>query len=417
MKILLVNTSDIQGGAARAAYRLHKSLLAQNIESQMLVQNKSSDDFTVKTIANTKLQKFTDKLRPYLNNIPLKFYKKRNKILFSTSIFGSKTVIDKINECNPDIVHLHWICGGMLKIEDLSKIKVPIIWSMHDDFAFTGGCHIKWQCEGYKNNCGNCEVLKSNKEKDLSRWVWHRKNKTFLKMNNLIINGLSKWIMNCSKESSLLKNKKHVNLPNPLDTNIYKSFNKKNSRELWNLPKDKKLVLFGAMDAVSDINKGFRELSEAIKKLDKNNNIELVVFGSNKPRNEPDFRFKVHYLGHLHDDVSLVILYSAVDVMIVPSLQEAFGQTAIESMACETPVVAFATSGLLDIVDHQKNGYLAKPFDTIDLKDGIEWIINLDVEKYNKLCKNAREKVLKEFDSVVVANKYIKLYQDILDAK
>jgi glycosyltransferase involved in cell wall biosynthesis len=104
-----------------------------------------------------------------------------------------------------------------------------------------------------------------------------------------------------------------------------------------------------------------------------------------------------------------------VDVMVVPSLQEAFGQTASESMACGTPVVAFGATGLLDIVDHKINGYLAKPFDTDDLKNGIEWVLN--TPNYDELCKNAREKVLREFDSKIVAKRHIELYEEVLENK
>lgn len=228
----------------------------------------------------------------------------------------------------------------------------------------------------------------------------------------MTIVGLSKWLAECARKSTLFRDKKVINLPNPIDTTIFKPFDKEKARELWSLPLDKKLVLFGAMGATSDPRKGFVQLSEALNKLvDKN--IELVVFGSSKPKNSQNFGFKTHYLGHLHDDVSLVTLYSAADVMVVPSLQEAFGQTASESMACGTPVVAFGATGLLDIVDHKLNGYLAKPFDTTDLAFGIEWVLN--APNYNELCKNAREKVIREFDSVVVAKKYIKLYEEILN--
>ena len=170
-------------------------------------------------------------------------------------------------------------------------------------------------------------------------------------------------------------------------------------------------MLFGAIGATSDPRKGFDELSEALYKLTCKD-IEFVVFGSSEPQEPQDFGFKTHYLGHLHDDVSLVTLYSAVDVMIVPSLQEAFGQTASEAMACGTPVVTFAATGLLDIVDHKQNGYLAQPFNTDDLANGIEWILNTD--NYDELCSNAREKVLREFDSIVVAKKYMELYKTIL---
>jgi glycosyltransferase involved in cell wall biosynthesis len=412
MKVLIVNTLDIDGGAARAAYRLHKSLLALGVESQMLVQNKSSDDFTVLT-ETQKLKKYFNKLRPVLDSLPVRLYKNRTKTLFSPSSLGFSSVVDKINEINPDIVHLHWICGGMMSIEDIARIKQPIVWSLHDNWAFTGGCHIMWECEKYKYACGACPRLGSNKDNDLSQKVFIRKQKTFSKIQDLTIVGLSSWLNECSKSSVLLKDKKHINLPNPINTKIYKPFDKEKSRELWSLPKNKKLVLFGANSATSDINKGFKELSEALSKLICKD-IEFVVFGSSKPQNAPNFGFKTHYLGHLHDDVSLVTLYSAVDVMIVPSLQENLSNAIMESLACGTPVVGFDIGGNADMIEHQQTGYLVKPFDTDDLANGIEWVLH--VSDYDELCNKAREKVVREFDSIVVAKKYIELYESILNA-
>ena len=409
MKVLIVNTSDIQGGAARAAYRLHKALLAQGVDSQMLVQNKVSDDFTVLPLATTKIQKGFSKMRPTLDTLPVKLYK--NKTLFSPSWLGFSSVVDKINEINPDIVHLHWINGGMIKIEELARIKAPIVWSLHDMWAFTGGCHYDENCTAYENNCGNCKVIGSEKAKDLSKKIFDRKQKIFSQIENMTIVGLSRWLHECAKSSTLLKNEKHINLPNPIDTNIFKPFDKEKARELWSLPKDKKLVLFGAMGTTSDPRKGFDELSDAMLKIE-NKNIEFVVFGSSEPQDSQNFGFKTHYLGSLADDVSLVALYSAVDVMIVPSVQENLSNAIMESLACSTPVVSFDIGGNSDMIVHKENGYLAKPFDTNDLADGIEWILNN--ENYDELCQNAREKVLREFDSVVVAKKYIELYKEIL---
>ena len=413
MKILIVNISDIQGGAARAAYRLHKALLGSGIDSQMLVQSKSCDDFTVIS-ASAKVQKAVAMLRPTLDSLPVRLYKNRTRTLFSPSWLGFSGIVEKINKINPDIVHLHWICGGMMRVEDIALIKAPIVWSLHDMWAFTGGCHYDEECEGHKDGCGNCKVLDSDKQNDLSAKLFKRKQKAFASKKDMTIVGLSKWLKECSESSTLLKNKKHINLPNPIDTDTFKPFDKEKSRELWCLPKDKKLVLFGAMGATSDPRKGFKELSDAMEHL-TSKDIEFVVFGSGKPQNAPDFGFKTHYLGILHDDVSLITLYSAVDVMVVPSLQEAFGQTASESMSCGTPVVAFGATGLLDIVVHQKTGYLAKPFESKDLADGIEWILNTPY--YYELCMNAREKVVREFDSKVVAGKYEELYEKILDDK
>jgi glycosyltransferase involved in cell wall biosynthesis len=411
MKILIINASDIRGGAGRATYRLHKSLLAQNIDSQMLVQDKLSDDFTVKTVNNTKMKKIFSKIRSILDTIPIKIYKNRTKTLFSPSFIPSGNTINMINEINPDIVHLHWICASMLKIDDIANIKAPVVWSLHDNWAFTGGCHIMWECDRYLTKCNYCPRLGSDSRYDISRLIFNKKKRTFEKKDNLTIVGLSRWVNNCSKKSTLLKDKRHINLPNPIDTKIFKPFNKKKSRELWGLPQNKKVVLFGANRATSDINKGFKELSETLHKL-KNRDIELVIFGSSEPKESQNFGFRTHYLGHLFDDVSLVTLYGAVDVMLVPSLQENLSNVIMESLACGTPVVGFDIGGNSDMIEHKKNGYLSKPFDTDDLKKGIEWV--LDNPNYDELSKNAEKKVLREFESSIVSKKYIKLYEEIL---
>jgi len=411
MKILIVNTSDLEGGAARASYRLHKSLLAIHVDSKMLVQNKSSDDFTV--IAETsKLRKGFNKLRPTIDSLPIGFFKERTKTLFSPSWFGFSNIVDQINEMNPDIVHLHWICGGMMTIEDIARIKAPIVWSLHDMWAFTGGCHYDEECQGYEKECGNCKVLGSDKDNDLSKKIFKRKQKAFTQKKDITIVGISNWLNECSKNSTLLKDKNHINLPNPLDTNIFKPFDKEKARELWGLPKDKKLVLFGAMGATSDPRKGFYELMESLEKIE-DSNVELVIFGSERCEDTKDLGFNVYYLGQLYDDVSLVTLYNSVDVMIVPSLQENLSNAIMESLACGVPVVGFDIGGNADMIDHERNGYLAKPFSTIDLAFGIEWVLNN--YNYKILCQNARNKVLNNFDSVILAEKYIELYKSILD--
>ncbi len=411
MKILIVNSTDINGGAARAAYRLHCALLSKGIESKMLVQSKTSDDFTVIGPA-TKFKKVLAKILPKLDSIPLIKYKKKNKTLFSPAWLPVFGMVQYINKLKPDIVHLHWINGGMLRPEDLKKIKAPIVWSLHDNWAFTGGCHIKWECEKYKKACGACPRLGSNKVNDLSRKVFNRKKKVFYKVKNITIICVSKWLRNCAKESSLFRKNTVINLPNLINTSIFTPIEKEIARKILNLPLNKKLILFGAISAISDINKGFNQLSAALMEINSKDT-ELVVFGSSQPKEPEGFKQKVHYFGYLHDDVTMRILYCAANVTVVPSLQEAFGQIACESMSCGTPVVAFSTTGLLDIVDHLKNGYLARPFCIFDLAKGIDWILNTD--SYGDLCNNAREKVLSDFDSNVVITKYINLYNTILE--
>jgi len=414
MKILIVSTNDIYGGAAKAAYRLHCALQENGIESQMLVMNKTGDDSTVAAVEDGSWQKVVAKIRFKLDQFIASLYKNRRDVPFSPAFFGSGAVVRKIHEIDPDIVHLHWICGGMIKVEDLKKIKKPIVWSLHDDWPFSGGCHIKWECENYKKECGVCPVLNSKREYDLSRLVLKRKENTFKKIENLTVIGLSRWIFNCSKESSLLKNRPHINLPNPINTNIFRPIDKRFAKNLWDFPVNKKMVLFGAIKGSKDLNKGFNELANALNVVGYEN-IELVVFGSSEPQNPPKFRFKTHYVGRLSDDVSLVSLYNACDVTVVPSLQENLSNTVMESLSCGTPVVAFDVGGNKDMIDHLCNGYLAKPFDYVDLAGGIEWVLRHG--KYDDLTVAGRQKVLKNFDRKIVAKKYIELYSSILEKR
>ena len=410
MKILHLNTSDTHGGAARAAYRLHRALLNKNIDSKMLVQKKASDDHTV--IAPTsKFEKGINLLRPTLDNLPLQQYKNRTQSLFSPAWLPFSQIPKKIAQINPDIVHLHWIAGAMMSVKDLARIDKPIVWSLHDMWAFTGGEHCDEDQQHYLDNCGNSKVLNSKKDNDLSRKGWQRKRQVYAQMEDMTIVGLSDWMHQAAKSSSLLKNKSHIHLPNPIDTTVFAPFNKVEARRLFNLPTDKKLILFGAMNATSDPNKGFEHIFTALK-ASILENTELVIFGSSQPTTPLNFKQTVHYLGQLHDDVSLRVLYSAADVMVVPSLQENLSNAIMESLACGTPVVAFDIGGNSDMIEHQKNGYLVQPFNTDDLADGIEWLLN--AANYQQLCDNARDKVLTNFDSQLVAKRYIALYKEIL---
>jgi glycosyltransferase involved in cell wall biosynthesis len=413
MEIIHISFEDIYGGAARAAYRLHKALLSSSVNSQMLVQNKASDDYTVLRVG-LKVEQAINKFRPTLDSLPVKLYKNRKPISFAPAWLPSGNIIKKIKQINPDIVHLHWICGGMIRIENLVKIKKPIVWSLHDMWAFTGGCHYDTECRKFKNGCQGCPILGSNRKNDLSKKVFDRKRKSFERMDSLTIIGLSKWLKECAKSSLLFKNKKIVNLPNPIDADTFKPIEKVIARDILGLSWNTRLILFGAMGATSVLRKGFKELCEALAKLEVNgvNDIELIVVGGSKPQNAPNLNFKTHYLGHLQDDISLRVIYSAADVMVMPSLQENLSNAIMESLSCARPVVAFDIGGNSDMVEHKRNGYLAKPFDAEDMADGIEWVINN--KNYDKLCENAKQKVLTEFDSKVVADKYIQLYEQIL---
>ncbi|MAO13061.1 glycosyltransferase family 4 protein [Marinobacter sp.] len=410
MKVLQVSTFDLKGGAARAAYRLQAALDGTGLASQLLVQAKSGDDTAV-IGPESKVARGMGLLRPTLDLLPTMAYRNRTQTLFSPAWLPFSGLVSQINRLAPDIVHLHWVNGGALSISDIAKIKAPIVWSMHDMWAFTGGCHSDSGCGHFTETCGRCPVLNSDKKRDLSFRVQSRKRRVFDNKTDIQFVGVSSWLANCAKESSLLKKFDVTAIPNPLDTHVFCPVSKSLARELLGLPKNRPLVLFGAMNALADPNKGFVQLKKALSLL-QNDEVELVIFGSSQPEDESPFGQRSHYMGYLHDDVALKLLYSAADVMVVPSYQEAFGQTASEAMACGTPVVAFGATGLLDIVDHKVNGYLAEPYKPEDLAAGIKWVL-LNSEAF-ALGDNAVAKVRRCFDYPVVAERFLRLYRELL---
>ncbi|WP_375503176.1 glycosyltransferase family 4 protein [uncultured Nostoc sp.] len=413
MKILHLSTHDIAGGAARAAYRLHTGLQDIGLESQMLVQEKSSNDKTV-IAPKTKLFQGIAKAKLTFESLPLKLYRQKKNTPFFVQWLPDR-IIPKVAQINPDIINLHWISAAFMQIETFSKLKRPLVWTLHDMWGFTGGCHVTGECDRYKVSCGACSQLNSGNEWDLSRWAWQRKVKAWKNLNLTLVSP-SSWLGQCARSSSLFQDLRIEVIPHGLDIQKYRPINKYFAREILKLPQDKKLILFGAIEATSDRNKGFHLLQPALQELSKSgwkDNVEVVVFGASQPENPPDLGCKARYLGHLHDDISLATLYSAADVMLVPSLQESFGQAASESFSCGTPVVAFNSTGLKDIVDHQQNGYLAKPYEVEDFAKGITWVLENE-QRLQKLSFYAREKAQQEFTLELQARRYSALFQEIL---
>jgi len=412
IKPLLISSSDINGGAARAAYRLHRGLQSINVSSQMLVQNKESDDYTVIAPAS-KLSKGIGKLKPTLDALPLQLYPQRDRSVYSVQYLPDQLAA-KVAQINPDVINLHWINFGYLQIETLAKFKKPIIWTLHDMWAFTGGCHYNGDCMNYVNSCGACPQLHSNTEKDLSRWVWRRKSKAWQDLNLTIVTP-SHWLADCARKSSLFQNLRVEVIANGLDAQVYKPIDQAIARNLLNLSLDKKLVLFGAMNSTRNKRKGFHLLEPALQKLsedEKLENVELVILDASRPSEVPNLGFPIHYLGRLNDDIALALLYSAADVFLAPSVQDNLPNTVMESLACGTPCVAFDIGGMSDMIQHQQNGYLAKPFDVNDLAKGITWVLE-DEERLKKLGSNSRDKVKQKFTLEIQANNYLSVYNDI----
>ena len=415
MKVLLLNHSDINGGAARAAYRLHQGLQSINVNSQMLVQVKQSDNpAVIGSSAESGIGKARTGLRLTLDQLPLKFYPNGGSTTYSPHWLPDK-VNSQITKLNPDLINLQWVSAGYLQIESIAKFNQPIVWTLHDMWAFTGGCHYTQKCDKYTTHCGTCPQLGSKHEWDLSRWVWQRKYKSW-KNINLTVVALSSWMRDCAKSSSLFKDKRIELIPNGIDTTIYNPINRHTARELLRLPQNKKLILFGALKATSDSRKGFHLLQPTLQQLSKSgwqDNCELVIFGASKPDSPNNFGLRANYLGTLNDNLSLALAYSAADIFVLPSVQDNLPNTIMEALACGTPCVGFDIGGVPDMIEHQQNGYLAEPYKIDDLTKGIIWVLE-NHERYQKLCDRAREKVEQEFTLEIIAQRYLSLFKEIL---
>lgn len=407
IKVLHIVAGDISGGAGRGAYWLHLGLLSSDIESKMLVQNFSGQNSKIKSVTKNYQSILLNSLNLFLDRLPVNLYFNRDKFIFSTGISGLD--IRKYEEYQwADIIHLHWINNGMINVKLLKKMDKPIVWTMRDMWPMTGGCHYSMDCRGYENRCGNCPILKSGSEHDLSRYVLKRKKKYY--SQNLHFVAISSWLRDCAENSYLLDCFDVEIIPNGVDTKVFHPIKKKVARDKLGVPVDKKIVLVGAA-SITDKYKGFGKFKDSIAYL--NDKYLFLFFGKVDIEYLRELNIDYQSLGFLKDNISLRLAYSAADVFVAPSIQEAFGKTIIESMSCSTPVVAFDATGPRDIIDHKNTGYLAEPFEPEDLARGIDWVLE-DPERCHQLSYQSKIKVENEFSVSVVAEKYIQLYKKII---
>lgn len=405
MKVLHVCKSEMSGGAARAANRIHKSLLEAGIQSEMIVQSKQSDDSTVK-IGGSKLDIFFTNIKSSLASKLIQATSRQSGS-HSLSIFPSY-LVKLINKSDADIVHLHWIQGEMLSIKDISKISKPLVWTLHDMWPMAGSAHYYpiW----------NNDIKKNEPEKScISRYLFKQKLKLW-KPNKIMFLANSSWMLKQAQKNKII-NKHSVRLVHyPLDHGIWRPIEKKIARNILNLKGNNKYILFGAIGGDRDHRKGFKELMKSIEILSSTGdleNITLLVFGTSEISINNNINCNIKCFGHLYDDYSMRLLYSSADVFVAPSLQEAFGQTASEAQACGTPVVSFNNSGLEDTVEHLKTGYCAELGDPSDLAEGIKFVINSN--DHESLSTEARKKTLNKYSSNIIAQKYIDCYQELIN--
>ncbi|MCU0497195.1 MAG: glycosyltransferase family 4 protein [Anaerolineae bacterium] len=410
MKVLHLNIHEQNGGASRAAHRLYQGQRAAGLDAQMVVLRKTSRDPNVITLPMSRLQQTIRRRTVRFERPSLSRYPNYQGTPWSVGWLSAPVAKFALRE-QPEIVHLHWVGDGYLSVESIAQLPGPIVWTMHDMWPLTGGCHYTGGCDRFHQMCGACPQLGSSTLRDLSRWTMTQKRRYWFGLDLTLV-APSHWLAESARASLLMGAFRIEVIPNGIDLKVYRPFDQGFAREVLNLAdSSKKLILFGAY-RVDDERKGFHHLQAALASLSEldRSDVALVVFGESHPL--PPMGVPVHYVGTLQDDRLLALLYSAVDVFVAPSLQDNLPNTVMEAMACGVPCVAFDVGGMPDMITHQSNGYLARAFDPLDLGRGINWVIE-DAERWAGLSAQARQDTIDRFDVRQIAQRYADLYADV----
>ena len=340
---------------------------------------------------------------------------------FATELLASRDA--RIDE----LVHLHWVGHGMLSIEEIGRLPLPLVWTLHDQWALCGAEHYTSPPEPGET-CSRDERFAlgyspssrppHESGPDLNRKTWLRKQRSWSKPISIVCP--SHWLADCARRSSLMADWPITVIPYPIDLQFWAPVDQQQARALLQLPHDRPLVLFGALGGSKNPRKGADLLIEALKILHLQvertslDGLELVIFGQNRPANASNLGFPVRYTGPIQDDLRLRLLYAAADVFVIPSLQDNLPNTGIEAHACGTPVVAFRTCGLVDIVDERVTGALADPFDPVSLATQIRWVLE-DSQRRRRLGASARQRAENLWDPARVAGLYAEVYEQAME--
>ncbi len=439
IKVLHVGASDSVGGAARASYRVHRALVdhgeALGLSSRFLVDKKLTDDLTV--IASTydpwskPISMARRILRRALHRVIFFRFRTTNQTLHSIACVshGLIKTLNRLREDANEIVNLHWIAADTLSIEEIGRLRGAIVWRMADQWPFCGAEHyVAPPKPGERDSHDRRFILGYSRDSreagesgfDVNRWVWRRKKRAWRRPMHVVCT--TQWMADCVKASALMAHWPVHVIPNPIDLDSFSPADRDESRRLLGLPTDRPLILFGAVSATSDSRKGADLLMDGLAALRKAvegtplASFELVIFGAQSFRTPIETEFEVHFFGHVEQTETLRRLYAAADVFVIPSRQEAFGNTAAEAQACGTPVVAFAGGGPAEIIADDETGKLAARFDPISLAEAIHWVME-DGARNHALGHAARLRAQALFNSRRIAMLYAEVYAKALNEK
>ena len=408
MKVLHMTLSDY-GGAGMACLRLHRALGQLNIDSRVLVRKSAGNHEGVYTASPRQ-----SKWRTRIDRLPLLRYPNKKIFAWWSVNWLNSGPHAGWADWTPDLVHAHWIGDGYLPIEWLASTGKPFVWTMHDMWPFTGGCHYTRDCNRFHETCGSCPQLGSHDAHDLSYRSAARKAKAWGAAKGVFVSP-SVWLAETAKESTVLRNARIEVIPNGIDGDLFKPGDRAEARKRLSLPQDEHIVLTGAVGAVSDERKGFHLLAEALRICQSKGqagNWRLAVFGADAGPDESAIGIPVTYLGSVRSESDLPTTYRAADLFALPSLQDNLPNTVVEAMACGKPVVGFRASGLTTMIVDGKTGRLADPFFPESLAAAL-----CDAVKLSSSVQSTNE-CRQEFERTYAwpgpAQQYAALYSEIL---
>src|SRR5438270_1593655 len=403
-------TSELSGGAGVAAQRLNDALRMQGVDSRIYYQCGSPLVAGCQPVFEN--QSF---MQRNLAALAQAWRNRRNApgYLFTSPRWFRRTRLQAIGS-RVDVLNLHWISRWIDQPSFFASLplNLPVVWSLHDMNPFTGGCHHAGDCERFTNHCRDCPQLKNPNPHDDAFRFFEIKERCYAGKNLHVISS-SNWMSAQARRSALLRHAKSFHtIPLGLDLESFKPIDKSCARQTLAIDNERFVVGFACADLSSD-NKGGSLLAEALHALADKAKITLLVFGVGKLP-DSDGRYQLVELGSINSPHLQSLFYSACDVFAAPSQIEAFGLTALEAMACGTPVVAFYTGGLVDVIADRETGLLETKIGSVSgLRDQLDWMLRHPTERQN-MGLAARQRVEKQFASSLMAKRYVELYNRLL---
>jgi len=414
VNIVHINTMDSGGGAAKASRLLNNSMVTLGINSRLIVLQKQTRDALTGPVGTSLWFALLHRLNVRIDS-RIVYWLYRPSELWSLGLTGVGAVLRLPVVKRADVISISWV-AHFLSVRMIAKMlnnRKPVVWTLYDQNAFTGGCHYSAGCDHYKEECKHCPQLRGSSW--LSHRVWRRKKRLW-NAKKLTVVCPSRWLADCAARSSLMHEARIEVIPSGVDVSVFRTRPKHECRRAFKLPMDKKLVLFCAGNGFSNERKGGRLLEQALIELSEQvepaKAPEIVMLGSHDVPQTLVDKFVFHCFTFHGDDDRLARLYAACDVTAAPSLEDNLPLTVLESMACGTPCVAFRAGGMPDAIVHMQNGYLAKPFDTSDLADGIHILVMKSDPK--SISASAVTTIGDKFNSEMEARAYLSLYEDLL---